>query len=360
MQGLGGSQSNITLLSEQCLVSTGKFLPVVSPEESSFVRVFCHNPAGENIVTCRDDRNSKFLDEVGGLSLDTPLESDVYLFDSYIPIFDFRTISQALQVNSSIVGLNLSSILRSALKEKAGIYVPQRIVFRDVSDIAKLCRQKKVILFLSGPDTLIESVWYNRDYCDLFTQLQRMNFWAVTGFNFSVFGGECPFAHALNQKRSLYSSVLVRQHGLRSIPHVYAVNKYHMARYQKWLSENPEVRLITMNCQLQRSEQDISQVVLAVSEFLAKNPRLHVLLQGFCLNEANRFGSLLERIHFADAKPVKYGQNFRKLELLSSEVIDGVCNDIRNYERLVIHNVEARRREVDGIKREFSKISKAS
>jgi len=360
MRGLQGLPVNGSLLSEQCLVSTGKFLPVVHPEEANVVRIACYNPAGENIVTCRDNRKAKFLAEVEGLALNTVLESEVCSLDSYIPIYDFRTLDQALQANSNVVGLNLSSILRSAIREKAGIFVPQKIVFRDSLDIAKLCKQKKVILFLSGPDALIEWVWYNREICNLFTQLQRMNFYAVTGFNFSVFGGECPFAHALNQKRSLYSSMLIRQHGLRTIPHVYAINKCHITRYQKWLSENPDVQLITINCQLQRSERDISQVVQSVSEFLVRNPCLHVLLQGFCLNEATRFGALLDRIHFADAKPTKYGQSFRRLDLASSDGPNAVTGDIRDYKSLVAYNVEVRRWEVDCIKREVGNVPKAS
>ncbi len=356
MLGLQELPVSLSLLGEQCQVSTGAFSPLISPMEANAVTTCCYNPAGENIITCMDDRKENFLAEVSGLELNTKLKSNIDISNSYIPIFDYRTIEQAYNANLDMVGLNLSSILKSPIREKAGVYIPQKIVFRDMENITRLCEKKKVILFLTGPDALIEWIWYHRDICELFLVLQQMKFWAVTGFNFSVFGGECPFAQALNQKRSLYSSLLIEQQGLLTVPHVYAINEFHMTRYQEWLSINSHVSLITVNCQMQRSRIDIYQVVKAVSELLFKNPNLHVLLQGFHLNEAYRFGILLNRIHFADAKACKYGQNFKRIKGLQQDLAEMTENPKMDYSEMVTYNIIARKQEFDRVRLEFGKI----
>lgn len=343
MLGLQELHNNISLLQNECLVSKGIFSPILSPYEANYVKVSCYNPAGENIVTCLDDRKPLFLSEVGGLSMDLSIQSRLELTQYYVPIFDYRTLDQAMNVNVEFVGICLSSLFKNCVKERAGIYVPNDLVYNDISKLTKLCGKKKVILFLTGSDVLIEWVWHKRDNCDFFHQLRYVNFWAVTGFNFSVFGGECPFAQALNQKRSLYSSYLAEKWNLNTIPHIYAINQFHIDRYQSWLASNPNVHLVTVNCQMQKTQADISQIIYVVSCLLNQNLSLHVLLQGFRIHEAVKFGSLLNRIHFADSKPVKYGQNYRFLDDHLNET-DAGRGDYKNVvmKNLIIRNNEVK------------------
>jgi hypothetical protein len=294
-----------------CRVRSGIYLPHIEPAEADSVLVCCVNPSGSNIVTCQDQRIQSFLNEVGGLVFDSAPASTIQAHDPYIPIFDYRTIGLAYEANSDVVGLTLVDILIKPLKIVAGQYVVKKIAFRDAAVIRRLCRRKKVVLFLTGLDVLIETIWHQRSTCELFKQLSMMDFWAVTGFNFSVFGGECPISQHLNQKKSLVSSMLLEENGLFTIPHIYAVNDFHINKYQQWLKRNPQIQLLTMNCQMQHTDEDIAQVVRTVQAMLIINDKLHIILQGYWFSELHRFDGFLDRIHIAESKPVKYGQVFK-------------------------------------------------
>ncbi len=326
--------------SYQCRVSTGVFMPDINPAEANQVIVPCYNPSATNIVSCQDSRIHSFLNEVNGLSFDVGLNSSLQINDPYIPVFDYRTINLAYRCKSQVVGLTLAGILIKPLRLVAGKYVISKISFREAAVIRHLCARKKVVLFLSGLDVLIETIWHQRSVCELFQQLGMMDFWAVSGFNFSVFGGECPFAQQLNQKKSLVSSMLLEKSGINTIPHIYAVNDFHIAKYQHWLNKNPNIHLITMNCQMQRTQTDINQIVRAVQALLMINDKLHIILQGYWFSKLHHFKGFCDRIHIAESKPVKYGQSFQSVDKCiitrEGQYTKGA------YKSIVLENVECR------------------
>ena len=330
-----------------CLARSGLYLPTINPKEADGVLVDCHNPSGTNIITCRDGRIEKFLREVNGLYFDLSPQSRLMVYDHYMPVFDYRTLPQAYDVSSEVIGMTLADILISPLKLVAGQYKVRKISFRDAAVIRKLCAKKKVILFLSGYDVLIETMWHQRTVCELFHQLRLMGFWAVAGFNFSVFGGECPVAQHLNQKKSLVSSMLIEDHGLKTIPHIYAISDYHIVKYQQWLKANPHITLVTMNCQMQHTEPDIQQVVTSVQAMLIINPKLHIILQGYWFTEIHRFHDFLDRIHIAESRPVKSGQTFQHADPTIITRPGQYQKD--EYKKLVIENVEYRSAEINRI-----------
>ncbi|MET3879876.1 hypothetical protein [Chitinophaga sp. OAE865] len=340
MHASQGLFDNIFLPKYHCQVRNGVYLPYIKPAEADSVLVNCTNPLGTNIVTCRDQRIQSFLNEVDGLALNVSPSHTIHLHDRYIPIFDYRTIDLAYEVSSNIVGLTLVDILAIPPKIVAGHYTIKRIAFRDAAAIRRLCLHKKVVLFLTGRDVLIETIWHQRSSCELFQQLSLMGFWAVTGFNFSVFGGECPVAQHLNQKKSLISSMLIEENGLFTIPHVYAVNDFHITKYREWLKCNPHIHLLTMNCQMQRNTTDIEQIVRAVKALLIVNEELHIILQGFRFSEIHRLDGFLDRIHIAESKAVKYGQVFKSVD---PTFITQPQQYAKNaYMDLVVKNVEFR------------------
>ena len=139
------------------------------------------------------------------------------------------------------VGITLWDILKTGIKESAGGLRETNIQFNENIIKGPGFHNKKVILFLTWPDTLIECILCNRKNKLLFETIQKMGIWAMVGSNFSVMVGECAFAQALNQKRSLYSSFLGEKYGILAIPHVYAITKAHIERWIKWFEENPSV-----------------------------------------------------------------------------------------------------------------------
>jgi hypothetical protein len=127
-----------------------------------------------------------------------------------------------------------------------------------------------------------------------------------------VIGGECAFAQALNLKRSLYSAYLIEQYGMQAIPHIYAISEQQTDRWIKWLEKSPSIRYFTMNCQLQKSNIDIHQIVTTISRILLSRPNIHAILQGFPIRKTVAFGNLHHRIHLAESQPIKYAQSHKQ------------------------------------------------
>ncbi|HVT85196.1 MAG TPA: hypothetical protein VHD35_08320 [Chitinophagaceae bacterium] len=328
-----------------CEVGLGKFEPVIKKEEPQGGTVSCHNPLGQNIITCRHPYRNEFVEEVGGLTLDAKLSTQIEELPFYIPVLDISS-SQESKVPSFLptVGVTLKDIILGGAKQIAGTYHEDAAIsFRDSILSFKGFSGKNVILFLTGTDTLIETAWHRREPCKFFETIGNMGFWAVGGMNFSVFEGECAFSQALNQKRSLFSSHLIEENNVQAIPHVYAINQHHIERWAEWFLLNPSVKLFTINCQMQKSDHDISQVVTTVKILLRKFPYLHVLLQGFRFNEIYQFGSLIHRIHFADKMPVKCA--YARTEILidkSSGKLSNVEKSTKSKKYLLRNNITNR------------------
>jgi hypothetical protein len=320
-----------------CEVGLGSFLPILDKQEASQLSTSCENPFGLNIITCKHPKKEAFTKEVNGLELDVTLSSTIQGLPYYVPIFDYG--SKDVANPFPMVGITLHDIVAKGIVLKAGrLHEQNEIMFREKILLSNAFKNKKVILFLTGADTLIEWIWYNRNECAFFKTLKEMGFWAIGGFNFSVIGGECPFSHALNQKRSLYSSYLLEKEGIQTIPHVYAITNFHIKRWINWFSINPLIKLFTINCQLQKTQSDINQLCKTVREILTALPYLHVVLCGFHLSEVYKLKDCLSRVHFADKRPVKLAQNKRRI-IYEKEKL-GIVSDIySSIEPMILNNI---------------------
>lgn len=313
---------SLYLFSQGCGVANGSFDPFLSVDELKYVTKSCDNPLCVNTPTCQHPELHTFLHEVDGLDFDIQLSNVPYTLPGYIPTLDYR--SRNLQNLSTkhypVVAITLDDILKSGIKMVAGALHEQEIRFRLTTLLGPAFKGKKTILFLTGPDTLIEWAWYMRNEVRLFQTIASMGFDAVVGFNFSVIDGECPVAHALAQKKSMFSNKLAEQFGLRSIPHIYAVNEYHVERYANWLNANPHITLCAINCQLQDKPEDIDTLVKTTTMLLRRVPHLRLLLQGFRITHLYRFGTYIDRIHIVEKSPIKDGQFGRKIQVVPETV----------------------------------------
>ncbi len=184
MQGLIVFPDSPTLYPASCEVASGKWLPLIYPEETKEIIISCNNPFRQNIVTCKDQFKEEFIKEVNGLDLNSKLLSSIEDLPTYIPILDVgsRNISN-IPKEFPVVGMTLHDIITQSVIDKAGRYhEPDTIAFRAKILQSDSFKSKKVILFLTGSDTLIEWVWYNRGECRLFETIKQMGFWAVSGF----------------------------------------------------------------------------------------------------------------------------------------------------------------------------------
>jgi len=336
-----------TLFSQLCEVATGQFEPSIPKGKALSVGQICDNPMRSRIITCKDPERDTFVKEVGGLNLDLSLPSVSVNLPSYIPILDKRAATfsyYAVPKGIETIGLTILDTITKGVTFKAGTWHEQEnIEFRLSLLLGNAVKGKQTILFPSGPDTLIEWIWYKRNDCQLFKNLRAMGFKLTSEINFSVMKGECSFAQALNQKRSLYSAYLATQAGIPAVPHIYAIDTYDIEMWSQHLKDNPQITLATMNCQLQKSEADVSAVVSTVSQLMERFPYLHFILVGFNLPDIEKFGVYLSRIHFADKVPVKYAQSHRKisLDLDTMKMSDSHSNE--TPAEIMAHNINQRR-----------------
>ncbi|OQP45423.1 hypothetical protein A4H97_32275 [Niastella yeongjuensis] len=354
MRGLKDTYNNISLFGQDCDVASGNFLPFIEPIEAKGVSVSCNNPFRKNIVTCKDEVRHEFIEEVNGLDFNVKLLSTKLDLPPYIPVLD--KVSTHFEISHHIfpvVGFTLRDLLVQSIKESAGALHEQRDIQFCPSILHNgAFKNKRVILFLSGPDTLIEWVWWNRVECQLFSSLSNYRFFAATGFNFSVIGGECAFAQVLNQKRSLFSANLLEQNGIVAIPHVYAINPVQITRWIKWFLKNPNIRYFTINCQLQKRQNDIDQIIKVVNEILLQLPRIEVILQGFPLPQIYKFGINLSRVHFADSVSAKYAQSRKKIIANPGKnQWRYQDNCIESIPEIMIHNLNTRLLFIENMKR---------
>ncbi|RZK27024.1 MAG: hypothetical protein EOO43_00975 [Flavobacterium sp.] len=315
MQDLLGLPDALSLDSFTCKVSTGAFEPYVSSDEAYFVKHTCENPSRVNIITCKDEYLHEFIAEAKGLKLDTKLNTTITNLPYYIPVFDSKLdIIPNLSENYPVVALTLKDIVSGGMIYKAGCFHEEKSVNVRSLMLNSYCfNGKKVILFSSGPDTLIESVWYKRDECNFYNKISKMDFYAATGFNFSLFTGECPMAQHLNMKRSLISSFLYEQSGTRTIPHIYALTKNQVDKWCIWLRLNPNLQYFTVNCQMQNSEREVNMVIQSIKAIFSRVPTVDVILHGFPMNHLYKFGNDILKIHLAESGPHKAARNYRRL-----------------------------------------------
>jgi hypothetical protein len=139
---------------------------------------------------------------------------------------------------------------------------------------------KRLVLFASGPDVMIEKLWWARAPLDLFRKIAEGNFYAVTGMNFSLFLYECPLGHLINMNKSLLFSQELSKLGVPVIPHIYAVNDSQRAKWIEYLNHNSDIITVTINTQLQRTNAAMQEVVHTIEALVAKT-RVNIILNGF-------------------------------------------------------------------------------
>ncbi len=357
MQHLVGNykQLMLPLHLSQCEAGAGTFEPAIAAEEAEHVIYSCDNPFRKNIVTCKDEYREEFVSEVEGLDFNTSLNPHFFSLPPYIPIVDRHAFKFSIPNEFSIVATTLRDITGKQLSSYAGsMHEPLNITYsRDFSE-NNAFKNKKLLIFLTGPDSLIEPTWHQRHSSNLYGTLRKNGVDLVTGFNFSLFKGECAFSQGLNLKKSLYSCYEMEQRGIREvIPHIYAMNDHQLNRWITWLYANPTVQYCTMNCQVQRTHAEISHVVHTVSSLLLKIPYLHIILQGFRFTELYRFGPLLNRIHVADATAIKFAHSRRRMTTSHSISKKPVFNMHRTSNETAIENMLIKSNAFDLIKRQF-------
>ena len=361
MVNLSGRLDSPNLFSLGCETSQRRFEPYVNADEANGLRFPCDSRP-DNIVSCQNPNRALFLEEVNGLDF-TPISISQESMDlpPFVPILDRRLFDlPGSWIRSQTLGVSLEDIFSSAPQKRNGAIVQSRLVVRpNVLDRAAFAG-KKVILFCSGRDILIETLWQKFHSLGFAKVIAEMGFTGVTGINFSVFFGECPFAHALNLKKSLESARLFHNVGLRVIPHLYFAHNYHVDRWIAWLKKNPSVNTVAINCQF-RSAVDASIIEQGIVHILERVHReLRFVLEG---PDPKKLVSLLRtypgRIVIA-MKGISITAEFDRQYSFSNGAITKVDRGSANVESLLNASVENYTEYLQSLSRPQSSDAEAS
>lgn len=298
----------ISLFSEMC--RSANLSSHIHSDEARSVTFPCSGRGRLNIVTCQDDGNIDDMADVNGLDMSgINLQiSMTSVLPDFIPIIPRGMFGRnSYEIPSEIVGVMLNDILTKRMSARHGYYrLPDNTTID--TDILRrpVFQGKKVILFSVGQDILIETLWWERHKMNLFRIITDIGFFAVTGMNFSLISGECPFGHALNIKKTLCYCKELDQLGVGTIPHVYAVNQYQRERWKIWLLANPSVKVITINSQLQKRQKRGMGDVFDTANFLLENTAVEIIIHGRAKGAlAGLKKQYPGRIHFAASGPLK-------------------------------------------------------
>jgi len=349
----------LSLFSQVCKVATGEFEPYLPKDKALSIVHSCHNPLRKNMPTCQDKDIDLFIKEVGGLDLDFNIPGINIPLPAYFPILDKGTSKYpffSIPNGIDLVGLSLLDTLSKGVVFRNGSWHEQeKIEFLMNLLLGDAIRGKKVMLFMHGPDTLIEWLWYKRNDINLFKHLYAMGFTLASGMNFSVISGECPLGQCINQNKSLMSTYLANNAGIPSIPHIYTLDIFDIEKWSKYLIKNPQIQIASMNCQLQDSKKDQDVIIKNIKEFLNLFPYLHFVLVGFPLNRISEFGCLLDRIHFADKKPTKYAINYKEIIINPESLKISYRYSSKSKEELLYHNINQHRIYTEIMRKKFVK-----
>lgn len=324
------SKVQTTIFSKLC--QSTKISPCIHPDEMKLVNAPCAGRSRLNIVTCQDVGIEKDLADVAGLDMaNVKLHVPGKALPDDIPIIPrdmFKCPSN--KIPSETVGVMLNDILSNKCRKKNGFsHMPKNHGINQGVLNNRAFKGKSVILFSTGTDVLIETLWWERRQIDFFKRIVGMGFDAITGMNFSVFNGECPFAHALNIKKSVLYCGEFDKLGVWTIPHIYAINDHHRERWKCWLLANPVVQMVTINSQLQRRQKQGMNEVFKTVLFLLENTRVEIIIHGSPKGLASlrkRFGS---RLHFATSEALK--KALIRKDKTPAEYIDVFRHKIRAF-----------------------------
>jgi hypothetical protein len=254
---------------------------LIAPEEKVMVRGRC---SGDhiNVVDCHCDDTEIFIADAGGLDMSgKALSGGSPLITQDITVVPREWFDRDPRtIEDDIVGIRIGDILNRQPRRKWGTLILNDDVHIDLSALSTPAfRGKRVILFASGVDVVIEGLWWRRYAISLFDAIVAGDFYAVTGMNFSLFLYECPLAHLINLNKSLAFCDELSKLGVQVIPHVYAVNDQQRNRWVEFLGKRPNIRTITINTQLQRDRYSMREVEQTVVELLAKT-NINIVLNG--------------------------------------------------------------------------------
>lgn len=203
------------------------------------------------VACCNHPDIEEFIEDVDGLDFATVKAKEI----SYpqLPLFIPGICSSGFRKNKIFlpwIALLVSEIFKSQPRKNKGILkVPRSSLKDNLRKSFNLDQKTKIILLSYGPDKLIEKIWLN-DEINYFPKIKQIGVDIATAFNFSLFWGECRLGQRINLKKSLKTFELYQKFDISSIPHIYWLNEFDLKEWTKWLSDNQNVKMVSLNLQM--------------------------------------------------------------------------------------------------------------
>jgi len=294
-----------------------KYSKFITKAEAGQANKFCVSKSF-GTLTCRTEDADEYLADISGLSLNTVQAKPVSLpqLPAFFPMLHQRVFNcSPSTIPFPMVGVSLTDAQKYLRPLSKGyMYLANTELNYKLMSLP-IFSGKAVVLSQTGKDVLIESVWTNSLDERYFQRVSGMNFACITGFNFSIFFGDCSFGHRYNIKKSLEAFRLSQTTTTPTIPHMYWANEFHLQDLAKWLNDNPAVTLISVNCQCYRAE-DFALVEYGLRYF-AKNvkQKIRFLLEGPPIGLLLRIPDLAGRVHITTKEPVMYALYHRQYSI---------------------------------------------
>lgn len=264
------------------LCDADSFTPLIKPSDKGLVVDRC--PGNYiNMVDCHCEDIHLFINEVHGLNFENKtIQGLSPLIDNIGPVIPREWFNRdPSTITHEIVGLRIGDIITpQPRKNSAGILTTSDNIRIDLSALkSPVFQGKKVVLFATGVDVVIEKLWYRRFAINLFEAIASGGFYAVTGMNFSLFLYECPLGHLINLNKSLIFCEELSKLGVPIIPHIYAITDTHREMWVNWLKRHPNIQTVLINTQMQRDRISMYEVELTVKALL-KSTAVSIILNG--------------------------------------------------------------------------------
>jgi hypothetical protein len=303
MEYSGADKNTPSLFSLMC--DSGKFSPHIHPDEVAAVLIPCQENGRRNAITCKDKDIDEFILDVDSLDMNTAnLKGIDFPMEKRIPVIPKRFFNlSANLIKNRIVAVTVGDIFlgRPVWLYDGRYRVSKKLRFNQEILRSPIFDGKEVILLFNERDVLLEYLWENREWLALFNSISKIGFAAVTTPNFSVFKGECPTGHAWNIKKGLACGVELEKRGVSVIPHIYSVHQAQIERWTAWLNKHPSVKIITMNCQLQRRSRAGKDIVTSSLAYLLEGTGVKILLHGADKEILDKIRRFNDRVYVASS-----------------------------------------------------------
>ena len=220
------------------------------------------------VACCNHTDIEKFIEDIDGLDFATVKAKES--LNPSLPLFipGIRSSGFRNKIHLPWVALSVSEILKSQYRKNKGILVvPESSLKENLKKSFNLSLNSKIILLSYGPDKLIEKIWQAEE-SNYFPKIKQTGVKMTTAFNFSVFWGECRLGQRINLKKSLKTFELYQKYNIPSIPHIYWLNEFDLKEWVRWLSANPNVKMVALNLQMLAYQDDF---VLSGIKYLIKH-----------------------------------------------------------------------------------------